>query len=105
MARHVVCGIDINDKTLAKAVIHEVGPRGNFLSHQNTLENFRSFWYPNVFMREPVQTWISKDNRDSLMKRLNLEAKKLIHDYAGEPLNKDIETALSDLEKKWKAQS
>jgi trimethylamine--corrinoid protein Co-methyltransferase len=104
MARHLVCGIDINDKTLAKAVIHEVGPRGNFLSHQNTLENFRSFWYPNVFMREPVQTWISKDNRDSLVKRLNLEAKKLIHDYAGEPLNKDIETALNDLEKKWKTQ-
>jgi trimethylamine--corrinoid protein Co-methyltransferase len=105
MVKHMVSGIGISDKTLAKAVIHEVGPRGNFIAHQNTLENFRSFWYPTVFTREPVQTWISKDHRDGLMKRLNQEARRLVHDYAGESLNKDIVTALNDLEKKWKALS
>lgn len=105
MVKHIVSGIEISDKTLAKDVIHEVGPRGNFLSHQNTLDNFRSFWYPKVFTREPVQTWINKDHRDSLMKRLNIKAKELVRDYTFEPLNEDIENALNELEKKWKGRT
>ena len=33
--------LEVNENTLALDVIHEVGPRGEFMSHEHTLENFR----------------------------------------------------------------
>ncbi|MCK4816837.1 trimethylamine methyltransferase family protein, partial [bacterium] len=105
MVKHITGGIEISSGTLAVDTIHEIGPRGNFLTHQSTLENFRSFWYPDVFTREPAQTWISKKDKPDLRARLRRRADELVRDHKVSPLGKDVEAALKDIEVRIKKRS
>ncbi len=105
MIKHITAGIEINSKTLAVDSIHEIGPRGNFLTHPSTSDNYRSFWYPGVFTREPVQTWLEKSEKPDLRKRLKKRAYDLIHTHEIEPLGKDVEAALREVEIRVKKRS
>ncbi len=98
MVKHISQGIEISPRTLDAAVIHEIGARGNFLTHPSTVENYRSFWYPDVFTREPAQTWLSKDDRPDLRSRLRSRAKELVRAHEIQPLGKDVESALKEIE-------
>ncbi len=40
--RHAIKPVEVNAQTLATELIESVGPGGNFLSHDNTADNFRS---------------------------------------------------------------
>ena len=51
MIKHTVKGICVNDETLAVDVINEIGPAGNFLVHQHTLEHMRSQSQPELIDR------------------------------------------------------
>ena len=57
-ARRIERGITINEETLALDVIHEVGPGGEFLTNDHTLENFRDeVWFPTLLNREIYGNW------------------------------------------------
>jgi trimethylamine:corrinoid methyltransferase-like protein len=57
--RRLLSGFEISEKTLARECIGRVGPRGNFLTDNHTLENFRSqsLYTPAVFSYENYATW------------------------------------------------
>lgn len=64
-AFHIVGGIEVNENTLALDVIAEVGPGGNYLTHEHTLENFRKVrWFPTITNREKWTDWESKGAKD-----------------------------------------
>ena len=49
---------EINDETLALDVIDEVGPGGDFLTHEHTLARYRQdVWFPTVFDRQTYENW------------------------------------------------
>jgi trimethylamine--corrinoid protein Co-methyltransferase len=51
-------GFEINDDTLALDCIGEVGPCGNFMTHDHTLDNFKTeMWRPTLFSRENFSKW------------------------------------------------
>jgi trimethylamine--corrinoid protein Co-methyltransferase len=105
MVKHITGGIKIDAETLALDTIHEIGPRGNFLSHQSTLENYRSFWYPDVFTREPAQTWLGKKDKSDLRARLIQRADELVRAHEIQPLGRDVEAGLKEIELKLKDRS
>ena len=63
-ARRITKGMKINRDTLALDVIHEVGPGGEFLTHEHTFEHFREeFWFPTLIDRQLYSSW-SKTSLD-----------------------------------------
>jgi trimethylamine--corrinoid protein Co-methyltransferase len=98
MAKHITCGIEISPRSLAVDTIHEIGPRGNYLTHESTVTNYRSFWYPNAFIREPAQVWLNKKDKPDLRARLRSRADKLVGGHITPPLKKDVEADLKKLE-------
>ncbi|MFW5985802.1 MAG: trimethylamine methyltransferase family protein, partial [Halanaerobiales bacterium] len=46
MLKHMMGGIEINRETLCLDLIDKVGAGGNYLTEEHTLDNYKSFWYP-----------------------------------------------------------
>lgn len=101
MTKRITQGMEVNAETLAVQVIGEVGPRGEFMSHESTLENFRSFWYPTVFTREPVQSWLRRSEPADLPKRLRNRVLELLNKYEGHPLAPEVESGLDECQRRW----
>jgi trimethylamine--corrinoid protein Co-methyltransferase len=61
MARHIEKGIEVTSETLALDVIDRVGPQGNYMAEEHTLEYFRDCWYPRIFDHKAGREGSSKD--------------------------------------------
>ncbi len=57
LVRHLAAGLAIDDETLALEVIDEVGPGGNFLAEDHTIEHMRGLWQPRLFDRGTWEDW------------------------------------------------
>jgi len=55
--RRFVDGVRVDDEALALDVIDEVGPGGEFLSHDHTMAHWREFWQPQLFDRRALESW------------------------------------------------
>jgi trimethylamine---corrinoid protein Co-methyltransferase len=67
MTRRVGAGIPITDETLALDVVHEVGPRNHFITHDHTAAHCRdAAWVPAFFNREPYDIWAQAGKKDLL---------------------------------------
>lgn len=89
-------GIEINEKTLALEAMKEVGPKGQFVSHQHTLENFKSLWSPSLMDRRNYQKWL-ESGEISLGERALKRARKLIKEYRGEPLPEKVKKRMEEI--------
>jgi trimethylamine--corrinoid protein Co-methyltransferase len=63
MSRRFVEGIRVDDEALAVDVIHDVGPGGEFLSHQHTMAHWRELWLPQLFDRQRLDPWIARGSK------------------------------------------
>ena len=64
MVLKVVNGIQVSDETFAMDVIREVGPAGEFITHQHTLENFRKLSSPKLMDRYNRENWEAAGSKD-----------------------------------------
>jgi trimethylamine--corrinoid protein Co-methyltransferase len=56
--RRIMRGFDISRNRIGLDVIHEVGPGGNFLAHDQTLKYCREeHWIPRFINRQSPETW------------------------------------------------
>jgi trimethylamine--corrinoid protein Co-methyltransferase len=94
MIRRIDRGAVVSEDTLAFNVIKEVGPQGEFLTHEHTFDNFRSeFYHPLLSDRSNVAQW-EKDGAVTAEKRANARWKKLLEAYVEPALDKDVDAAL-----------
>lgn len=71
----VVRGVNVTPETLAIDVIKEIGPAGNFLAHEHTVEHFRDeFFLPKVSDRWNRDTWIKEGSRDAFTRAHQMAA-------------------------------
>jgi len=65
MTKRFARGIDINQDTLAREIIENVGPGGHFLGDMHTLNHFKKeFWRPGIMARGDRETWIQEGSKD-----------------------------------------
>jgi trimethylamine--corrinoid protein Co-methyltransferase len=57
LIRHLAGGLVVDDETLAVGVIDEVGPAGNFLAEDHTIDHMRDLWQPRLFDRGTWEDW------------------------------------------------
>ena len=64
MNRRFTEGVRMDDEALALDVIHEVGPGGEFLSHEHTMSHWRELWLPQHFDRQRLEPWEEDGGKD-----------------------------------------
>jgi trimethylamine--corrinoid protein Co-methyltransferase len=91
--KRIMRGVDVNEETLAYEVIKEVGPRGNFLLEEHTLDHFRDeFYQPTLSTRQAYGVW-EKNGRDAAQ-RANASWKKILEEYQESTLDPEVERDL-----------
>ncbi|GAH92311.1 unnamed protein product, partial [marine sediment metagenome] len=77
----ILQGMEVNSETLAMDVIKEVGPGGNFLTHEHTLKNFRKVeWFPRLTNRNKWLNW-EAEGKISMRQNANEEARRILKEY------------------------
>jgi trimethylamine--corrinoid protein Co-methyltransferase len=79
-------GITVDSQSLALEVIQAVGPGGNFLTEEHTVEHFREYWQPSLFSRQRFDSW-KRDGASSLGRRVREKTVELLSASAGTPLS------------------
>jgi trimethylamine--corrinoid protein Co-methyltransferase len=79
-------GVDFSAEHLALEVIEEVGPAGNYLTHDHTLRHFREeLWFPRLMDHNNHDTWV-KQGSTSMLERAHERACRILEDHAPLPL-------------------
>lgn len=83
-----------DENTKALNTIAEVGPSGDFLSTDHTLENCRSeIWTPHLIERRDWSSW-EKDGRKDIEQRAIEKTKEILASHHPARLSPDIEAEI-----------
>ena len=92
MVRHILKGFAVNDETIPLDVMAEVGPGGNFLTTEHTLEHFREeLWFTRLWDRKPWDVW-EKEGAHEIAERAWAKIKADKHVVP--PLPEDVQAAI-----------
>jgi trimethylamine--corrinoid protein Co-methyltransferase len=89
MIKHIVKGIPVDDQTLAGDVIREIGPFGNFLVHQHTVQRMRAQSQPEFMDRTMREAWERKGSPQIYQKAME-KVRHILDTHQPEPLPKDV---------------
>ncbi len=88
MIKHYMKGVEVNTDTLAYETIHEVGPCGNYLVADHTVDHFRSeLWEPRLTSQ--------KDSAD-IAEAARSACRKRLEQYIPPELKEETEKKLAD---------
>ena len=73
MIQRILSGIKVNEDTTAFDVIEQVGPGGNFVTEEHTIDHMMDeFFYPNLGVRCNFDIWEDKGRPDMLSRAKDL---------------------------------
>ena len=92
----IIGGIPITEEELALDVIHEVGPEGNFLGEEHTLENYGKNWRPGTLSRE---NWTAFENsgKKDYGDRANQAVRDILAKGVKHPLLEKVQKRLEEI--------
>jgi trimethylamine---corrinoid protein Co-methyltransferase len=86
LIRRMKKGIPIDDEMMALDVIREVGPGGEFLSHEHTYKHLRGTqWRPKLISRSGYEEW-EASGRQSLIDRARTKLGAILDTHHPEPI-------------------
>jgi trimethylamine--corrinoid protein Co-methyltransferase len=94
MIKHIRMGIEVNPETLSVDLIHEIGPSGEFLSHDTTLSKMKTLSQTHLFDRNSREDWENKGKPQSYAKALS-RAIDILENHKPEPLNESAARQIS----------
>ena len=74
--------IEITQESLALDVIQAVGPDGNFLETDHTLQHVRQEWFPDLFDRSDFDKWLAAGST-TLQQRANRKVREILEKNIG----------------------
>lgn len=90
MIKHAVKGIRVDDDYLAVDVIREVGPFGDFLSHDHTVKHMRETSEPRIIDRRRRDDWKSRGGLDMHQRALE-EARRILKEHQPPQLPENVQ--------------
>lgn len=96
MINRVVRGIDVTDGSMALDVIHQVGPGGEFMTHDHTYDHMREISQSNVFDRNAREVWVGTGGKD-LTERAYEKARSILEKHKPNPLPKGAAEAMRSM--------
>ncbi len=64
MSRAFVRGVNLDDDALALDVIDQVGPGGQYMTHEHTLAHWRELFVPTFFDRQRLDRWEKQGSKE-----------------------------------------
>lgn len=89
MVKQVGKGIDVTDETLALDILQEVGPGGEFLSHDHTYDHWKEWFQPTVIDRSNYEIWSAAGGK-SYDERLETEVDRILEAHEAESLDEKL---------------
>ncbi|HLF88247.1 MAG TPA: trimethylamine methyltransferase family protein [Anaerolineales bacterium] len=96
MNRRFMEGVRVDDESLAVNVVHEVGPGGEFLSHEHSMAHWRELWLPQIFDRQRLDPW-EKDGSKDVNVRIREKTLALMNGHEVAPLPDSIERKIEEI--------
>jgi trimethylamine--corrinoid protein Co-methyltransferase len=90
----VLGGIDITDETIALDIIKEVGPGGEFTSHDHTYKHMRKMSQFQLFDRRNRYAWMKKTGGRDITERAYEQAKYILENHKPAPLPEGVYQAM-----------
>ena len=96
MVKYVVPGIAVNDETLSVDVIAEIGPFGDFLSHDDTYKGMRTQSQSRLIDRRVREDWTA-DGSTTIYDRALFEARRILETHVPDPLPEGVAAELKSI--------
>lgn len=97
-------GVPVNDETLALDVVEELGPEGDYLTHEHTLRHFREPYYSQLADKAPHSIWESR-GATTMEARAAGQVDKILERHRVEPLPEDVQRAIREIVRREQAQA
>ena len=89
MIKQIGKGIQVDDESLALDILKEVGPGGEFISHDHTYDHWKEWFRPTIIDRSNFEAWTEKGSK-TYNDRLEPEIDRILESHAPEPLDENI---------------
>jgi len=88
MVRKFCEGLNTDEDHLALDTIREVGPAGEYLTHEHTFEHWREWFMPKLQDRSDWDTW-NTNNQKTMIDYLKEETDRILNEHEPEPIEPD----------------
>ena len=89
----VVNGIQVSEKNIAYDVIKDVGPAGEFITHEHTFENFKKMSTPKLMNRHSREEWEAAGSPD-IVELAYEQSMDILNKSKPEPRSENVEKEL-----------
>ncbi len=96
MIKQCVRGIRVDDEALAVDVIDDIGPFGDFLSHDHTMAHMREQSQPAVIDRRVREDWTTNGSL-TIQDRALAKARKILETHQPDPLPDGVAEELAGI--------
>jgi len=96
MVLHLLGDVETGDEALALDVMADVGPGGQFVTHDHTFEHFRDVWYPSLFYRGGAKGWRPGES-PTFAEQVNARARELLDTHRPAPLAADVVAEMEEI--------
>jgi trimethylamine--corrinoid protein Co-methyltransferase len=94
--RASTAGVPVNDETLALDVVAELGPSGDYLSHEHTLSHYKQAYYSRLADKNQYAAW-QELGALTMEQRAAQWVDELLESHHVEPLAQDVQRALKEV--------
>ena len=88
--RAATAGISVSDDDLALDVVEELGPTGDYMGHDHTLENFRRAYHSKLVDKRPYSQWVKRGST-TMEQRASTWIDELLESHQPPTLPADIQ--------------
>ena len=96
MILKVVNGIQVSEKNIAYDVIKDVGPAGEFITHDHTFDNFKKMSRPTLMNRDNRENWEAAGSPD-IVELAYEKSMDIINNYKPEPCSVEVQKELDKI--------
>ena len=101
--KRFVRGFELSDSHIGLDVIREVGPGGDFLTTEQTMQNFKTeHWLPTQCNRDNLDSWLKKGGKD-WAQTCTEKAREILSTHTPAPLSDAAAATLSDIRREAEA--
>jgi trimethylamine--corrinoid protein Co-methyltransferase len=88
--RAATAGVVVDGETLALDVIDELGPTGNYLAHEHTLQHYKEPFYSQLADKGTYSQWVNR-GATSMEERATQKVEEILAGHQPEPLPPDVQ--------------
>jgi trimethylamine--corrinoid protein Co-methyltransferase len=90
MSRRISQGITFNEETLAVDVIDRIGPGGNFLADDHTMNHYRrEHWQPTLMDRWDYDTWAAQGQK-TMADRIREKTREILSTHKPPQVSEEV---------------